>query len=251
MSGSEILLQMLSHVLTRYRALSKQRDALLSDEYLTLHELLTPLYYRPDFEARIDEHTTRAIELLTAVNPAHITPAEQDALEFELPKLRMYPSMARETFERLMGLRPPRHSRHRQLFTYTTSLTSKLEHLGITLTLERLRGTELGALLYDEPSRRVKPKRLLRALQRSPFAALASEVAHELPTVPVTAREAERVLFPWLNQWTSRELVARPGENAVRAERLFDSLPSDVPVLVVVDLPHTYAQRIAHYGGRS
>ena len=44
-------------------------------------------------------------------------------------------------------------------------------------------------------------------------------------------------------QPVSRELVARPGENAVRAERLFDSLPLDAPVLVVADLPHTYAQR--------
>ena len=246
------MLQVLSHALTRYRSLSKPRDALLSDEYLTLHELLAPLYYRPDFEARIHEHAARAIELLDAVNPDHVTPAERDALEFELPKLRLYPTiLAKEAFERLMGLVPPRHSRHHQVFTHTDPLTPKLEHLCITLTLERLRGTELGVLLYEEPSRRVKPKRLLRALQRSSFAALASEVAHELPTVPVTAQEAERVLFPWLNQWTSRELVARPGENAVRAERIFDSLPLDAPVLVVADLPHTYAQRTAHYGGRS
>ena len=107
MRESETLLK-LCHELLRYRALSKPRDALLSDEYLTLHELLAPLYYRTDFEARIHEHTARAIELLDAVNPDHVTPAERDALEFELPKLRLHPNiLAREAFERFMGLAPP------------------------------------------------------------------------------------------------------------------------------------------------
>ena len=111
--------------------------------------------------------------------------------------------------------------------------------------------TELGALLYDEPSRRVKPKRLLRALLRSPFAALAREAAAGLPTAPVTAREAERVLFPRLNEWTSRELVARPDESAARAERLFDSLPLDAPLLLTANLPHTQAERAATFADAS
>ena len=45
-----------------------------------------------------------------------------------------------------MGLKPPRHSRHRALYTYRDPLTAKLEHMAVTQTLDRLRGTELGAL---------------------------------------------------------------------------------------------------------
>lgn len=89
-----------------------------------------------------------------------------------------------------MGLKPPRHSRHRALYTYRDPLTAKLEHMAVTQTLDRLRGTELGALFYEQSSRRVKPKHILRALQRSPFADVAQMLSPRL-VAPMTGEEAE------------------------------------------------------------
>ena len=138
--------------LLRYRS-----NAALS--HPTLHELLHPLYTRDDFDIE------RAVELLEAVNPEHVNESERDALAFELPKLREYEyaPIIKESVERLMRLQPPRHSGHRARYTYQHPLTAKLEHMAITQTLDRLHGTELGAMFYEQPSRRVKPKQVLPA----------------------------------------------------------------------------------------
>lgn len=238
-----------------YRAsLSKMGEPLLADDaahaHPTLRELLRTLYDRSDFDARIHEHAATAVQVLRRVGPAHLNARERDAVDFELPKLERHTSapVLKQTFERLMGVLPPRHVRDAAVFTYSAPLTQKLEHLSITLAIDRLRHTALGAMLLGDGRDAVhKPKQLLRALRASPFGGMARELGHEL-VKPMTGREAEALLFPHLNEGVVRELVADPVGSAARAERLYaQAVRAGAPLLLASQLPETLDQRVAYF----
>jgi hypothetical protein len=119
-------------------------------QHPTLHEALLPFYTHDD--------VSDVVRTLEAINRDHLNQGELLQLDFELPKLRRYSSMpgvVKVSIERLMGLRPPRRHKDCAVFTYLDPLTAKLEHLSITRTLEKLRGTKLGIWSFTTSGRNI------------------------------------------------------------------------------------------------
>ena len=203
-------------------------------QHPTLHEVLLPFYTHDD--------VSDVVRTLEAINRDHLNQGELLQLDFELPKLRRYSSMpgvVKVSIERLMGLRPPRRHKDCAVFTYLDPLTAKLEHLSITRTLEKLRGTKLGMVLYDERSKHFKPKHVLAAIQSSPFQDIAQDVA-PLISKSITGAEAELCLIGALSERTVRDLVADYETSIARADQI-------TPTFVLAELGSKQLERIAYF----
>ena len=227
-------MQLYNNPLSRVLFQMQHSQNKMATRHPTLHEVLLPLYTRDDF--------SRAAEILEAINPEHVNESERNTLTYEMPTLRQYstmPTIIKVSIERLMGLRSPRHFKDCAIYTYSNPLTAKLEHLAITQTLESLRGTKLGAMLYEKASTRFKPKHILAAMKSSPFRDIAQNMAQAI-SKPMTGEQVESRVIVAFSETTVRGLVADSATSVNRAEQI-------APSFTFAEIDNKWAERIEYY----
>lgn len=202
----------------------------------TLYEKLLPAYRSGDYSA--------VLRIIKDITPNHLNKSEKTQLAFELPKFRQYMDFSqviKESIERLMGIRPPRHNKDFALYTYTNPYTAKLEELAITEVLSRLQGTALGQKLYVlEKTKRHKPKKLLADIQSSPFRHIAQKVAPMIAK-PMTGGEAELLLVREFAETITQELVSTPESSLERASHI------TTPTFIFATVDAKQAARIEYF----
>jgi len=203
----------------------------------SLREALSPLYNAPDFEENIDDYAIQAAKRIAKLPLLHLTKAERHLVDTELPKLQDFPQMRKLAFQRLMGVAPPATSKE------PSQNRLRIEHLAITLTLERMRGSKLGNILYDDAQKMYASKDVLPALKKVAQKMLphnsqeeASEkvrrFASEMQvTRKIPAKEWEMYMLTLLSkQWFASEMVDHDQDRVLElgklAVRRFPSDPS-------------------------
>lgn len=189
-----------------YRSMSKHAGVLHADEqarrHPTLYEKLKDIRQResyPEFTA--DE----VRKILHKIDRRHLNQSEQDTLDSELPKLQIE-AVRVTAFERLIGEQAPRHTREAQIFAYTSEKTKKLEDLTIRLTIDKLRGSDLGKMLFPKDEKQKwKPKLIIKALTEfskshpsfnaTNIIALLSDTNTNNLSKPLSGRELDDNLF--------------------------------------------------------
>ena len=160
----------------KYASMSKMKEALEADAAglprPLIYEKLIHIYNRPDFKANIDNYAQEAIRKLEAVDPKHFDSEETEIMQTEFVALKHSKDNHSRirSFERVLGIRPRRHYKDQEIYTYTNPLTPYMEHYTMLKMLHKLKGTQLGeALLGSERSKKFKPKHIISLIKHSPF----------------------------------------------------------------------------------